>query len=354
MTNKQIKKFFWQFGIYGAVLGYLACDLFVFHGPLAQKLAAKDPQSAEAIAKAKTMGVVAQVFNHPITRSQVERAAHERLWRMGQHYGDLPANRQLLVRYAALDELIDHELLRVKAMAHAEKLILDPKDLDARVERFNRRFSGDEARLKAMKSQGIKDDQDLRDRIAAQMQQEAYIELKIQPLSEVTEEEAREWFEQNREAIANPEHRKLRHIFIPSLDVPKEEALPKLEAAKAALDSGEKDFATLARETSMDPASKNEGGELGWVTRERLPKDFADAVWPLPLNKPTLIETSIGLHLVEVLEQQPSQQRSFEEAKDEIMAALRSVKRREAIKDYRKALRQFEGHRVMVYHEMMR
>ena len=81
MTNKQLKKFLWQFGIYGGVLIYLSLDLFVFKGPLAKRIAAKDPQSAEAIAKAKAGGVVSQVFNHYTTRSQVERAARERLRR---------------------------------------------------------------------------------------------------------------------------------------------------------------------------------------------------------------------------------------------------------------------------------
>lgn len=354
MTNKQLKKALWQLGIYGGVLGYIACDLFVFHGPLAQKIDSKDPLSAKNIAAAKQRGVVARVFNHDITLGQVERAAHERLWRLGQKYDDFPKSQRKLLRYAALDDLIDHELLRIKAMAHAEKLILDPQTLDARVERFNRRFSGDKARLSAMKAQGIANDQDLRDRIAAQMQQEAYIELKIGPLSEVTEEEAKEWFDKNQQTLANPEHRHLRHIFLPSLDISKEDALPRLEAAKASLASGQADFATLAKEISHDPASKHQGGNLGWVNRQRLPEDFADAVWKLPANQPTLITTKIGWHLVELLGEQPAQTPSFDDARKGIVQSLQSVKRREAIKDYRKALRKWEGHRVAVYHDMMK
>lgn len=354
MTNKQLKKFFWQIGLYGCVLIYLACDLFVFNGPLAKSISARDPRSAEAIALAKAGGVVARVFNHSITRSQVERAARERLWRLGQIYEQLPANQQVLVRYAALDDLIDHELLRVKAMVHTEKLIVDPEEVDARVERFRRRFPSDETLTTGMRSQGIKDMQELRERIAAQMQQEAYIRLRINPQTKVTEQEAREWFEQNREAIANPEHRRLRHIFVPSLSMEKQIAMSQLANAKTALESGEVDFASLAREISQDPASRHEGGELGWVHRERLPEDFADAVWALPLKTPTIIESKIGWHLVEVLEHQALEGRRFDQAKEEIIAAIRSVKRREAIKQYRKDLREWEKHRVIIYHDMMK
>ena len=133
-----------------------------------------------------------------------------------------------------------------------------------------------------------------------------------------------------------------------------EQARLQLEAAAASLAAGEVDFATLAKELSQDPATRHDGGELGWVTRGRLAEDFAKAVWELPLNQATLIETTIGWHLVEVLGRQDRQERSFEEAKQEVITAMRSVKRREAIKKYRTTLREWEKHRVTIYHEMMK
>ena len=70
MTNKQLKKTFWQLGIYGLVLGYIACDLFVFEGPIAQKLDSKDPLSAKNIAEiaragADTFVAGSAIFNAP-------------------------------------------------------------------------------------------------------------------------------------------------------------------------------------------------------------------------------------------------------------------------------------------------
>jgi len=350
----KLRKSLWQLGIYGAVLAYIAGDLFLFHGPIARKVESRNPFNAESIEAAKARGIVAQVFNHPITRGQVERAVRERLWRTGQDYESLSANNQLVARYAALDELIDHELLRVKAMAHAEKLILDKADLDARVERFQRRFPSEDSMRKAMKSQGITDDQDLRDRIAAQMQQEAYVELKVGPLTQVTEDEAREWHAKNKAALAHPEQRHIRHIFLPSLSVKEEDARRQLQAALGSIGSGAATFEQLARSTSQDPASKGNGGDLGWVSRDRLPQDFAEKVFGLPTRQPTLVESRIGWHLVEILDQRPARERSFEEARAEVVAALEAVKRREAVRDYRKALRQFEGHRVLIHHEVMR
>jgi len=348
----KLTKSFWQLGIYGGVVAYIVADLFLFHGPIARKIDSRNPFSEQNIAADKSRGVVARVFNHTITRSQVERMAHERLWRIGKNYASLPAAKQRIARYAALDELIDHELLRVKAMAHAEELVLSDEDLDARVELFHRRFADDAGRIEAMKSQGIADEQELRERIAARMQQEAYVELKIGQLARVSEEEAREWYDQNRDSLAKPEQRQVRHLFLPSLDVKEADARQQLAAAKAAIESGTP-FGEAARETSLDPATKDKGGELGWLTRDRLPSDFAQAVFALPLNEPTLIDTRLGWHLVEVTDHRERRERPYEEAREEIVAALQAVKRREAAQDTRKALRRYEGHRVIIFHDMM-
>ena len=54
------------------------------------------------------------------------------------------------------------------------------------------------------------------------------------------------------------------------------------EAKKIAgrLKAGE-DFAKVAAETSKDPGSKAEGGDLGWFTKERMVPDFATAAFAM-------------------------------------------------------------------------
>lgn len=89
------------------------------------------------------------------------------------------------------------------------------------------------------------------------------------------------------------------------------------------------------------------------MSRDRLPEEFAEPVFSLALNKPALVRTRLGWHLVEVTARKPVEPRSFEEAKPEVLAALVSVKRAEAITEYRAALRQFEAAKIDVYHDMM-
>jgi parvulin-like peptidyl-prolyl isomerase len=346
-------RFSLRLAIYGMVVAWLAGDLFLFHGPLRRRIDRADPASAAAVRIAKSQGVVARVFNHQITRDQLERAVHERLWLEGKTPADLTPENLKLVRYAALDDLIDHELLRVKAKANAPRLRVGDEEVNERLSRLLGRFESRDAMESAMKAQGIANERDLRDRLAARIQQEKYVELKTGPLAAVTEDEARAWFEENRDKLALPERVRARHVFISTLERPEQEAKTMLETALADLTADKADFAALASRLSEDPASKSHGGDLGWMSRARLPEDFAGPVFALPPQSPALLRTRIGWHLVEVTGRKPAESRDFAQAKDEVFAALEAVKRREAAREYRSALRRFEAEKIDVYQDML-
>lgn len=328
----------------GLMLFYLAGDLLVWRGPLRRRLDGDEPPARE---------VVARVFDYPITRGQLERAVRERLWLEGKSLESLTPETRETARAAALEELTDHELLRAKAAANAPQLTVADEEIQARLSRFGARFDSPDELAGAMKSQGIARERDLRARLAARIQQEKYVESRIGPLARVTDAEARQWFDANRPQLAIPERIEARHLFIPTLDHPPEEAKAKLAAALTDLTAGKKDFATLASEVSEDPATKDSGGELGWMTRARLPADFAAAVFALALEQPALVRTRLGWHLVEVTGRKPAEPRTFEQAKPEILAALEAVKRQQAITEFRAALRQFEAAHIEVFAERL-
>ena len=114
-----------------------------------------------------------------------------------------------------------------------------------------------------------------------------------------------------------------------------------------------KDFPALAAELSGDPRTKAAGGNLGWLTKDRLPADFAAPLFALPLNRPALLRTKLGWHLAEVTARKPAEPRSFEDARGEVMAALEAVKRRDATRGFRKALRAQEGRYIEVFADMI-
>jgi len=184
-------KFSLRFAIYGVVLLYLIGDLFLFSGPLRKKIDSSKLDSATA----RELGICARVFNHNITLDQVDRAVAERL-----HFEDksppADAATRKLLRYAALDELIDHELLRVKVM-HNPEFTVNPAEIEARERIVAERFENQAAFENSLPAQGYTSLQAFRDHLAARIQQEKYIEARVAPLVAVNDEEVDEWLEKH-------------------------------------------------------------------------------------------------------------------------------------------------------------
>lgn len=324
---------------------YLIGDLLIFKGPLRHQFELLDPNSAASIARAKSRGVVARVFDQTITRSQLERAVSEKLWLEGKSLDSAtPADRK-----AALDELIDHELLRAGIAADEFQPVVSQQEIDERVRRLVGRFETKGALETAMKSQGIRDEEALKNRLAARIQQEKYIAAKTAATTAINDEEARVWYSANLEHLGHPERVEARHIFIPTLDHPQEKAKQKLDETLAILTEKKKDFATLAREVSLDPATRENGGNLGWMTRNRLPVDLSAPMFSLGIGEPTLIRSRLGWHLVEVTARKAAEPRAFEDAKPEVIAALEAMKRQAAIAGFRETLRKQEAGNILIF-----
>jgi len=329
-----------RFILCAAVLAYLGGDFFVFNGPLNRSIQTFHPDSPRSVAKAREEGIIARVHQRPILKSQLERAATEHLWLEGKSLASLPAEEQQAARKLALEELIERQLL-VNEMEKSKTVIdVADADVDERLKRLVDRFENKGELETSMKSQGISAEKDLRDRVAAQIRTERFIESRIAADVTVADDEAKKWHEANQQQLATPERLEARHIFIATLETPAEEAKKKLDEALAALTAKQKDFPTLAKELSQDPANKDAGGNLGWMTRQRLAPDFAEQIFSLAVNQPTLIRTKLGWHLVEVTNRKAAEPRTFEDAKAEITSALEAGKRREAVKAFRSKLRQ--------------
>jgi peptidyl-prolyl cis-trans isomerase C len=342
-----------RFRLHAAVcavaLLYLAGDLWAFNGPVKRWLTGFRPDSPRSIAKAKASGVVARVWFHPITRSQLDRAVRERLWLQGLDETEVPAGEHAALRRAALDELIDELLLRTEANRRGIEVKATEAEIDRAFQRFASRFEEGELDA-ALRGQGL-DRAELRQRLAARLEQEKALELCVGDAGKIEEAKAREWFAGHAAELGQPARLQARHVFLATLERKPDQAKRALDQALVDLSAGKKDFAALAAELSDDEATKAKGGELGWLVRDRLPADFADAVFALPESSPALVRTTLGWHLVEVTGRQPAKSRTFEDAREEIVAALETVKRRKAVAAFRSALREREAARIEVWLE---
>ena len=114
----------------------------------------------------------------------------------------------------------------------------------------------------------------------------------------VTDEALRAAYETEVEQSANESERRARHILIASA----EGALEKITDLKAQIVKGA-DFAELATRHSDDIASKDTGGDLGFVPKGTFAPEFEQALDKLAINSVSEpVKTQYGYHLIELLE----------------------------------------------------
>ncbi|HWL71057.1 MAG TPA: peptidylprolyl isomerase [Geminicoccus sp.] len=93
------------------------------------------------------------------------------------------------------------------------------------------------------------------------------------------------------------------------------------EAAKeiiARLDQGEA-FAEVAKSTSKDPGSAQQGGELGWFTRDKMVPEFSTAAFAMEPGSYSKepVQSQFGYHVI-LLEEKRSREPSLEEMREEL------------------------------------
>ncbi|MGY2049381.1 peptidylprolyl isomerase [Methylobacterium sp. JK268] len=126
----------------------------------------------------------------------------------------------------------------------------------------------------------------------------------------VTQEAAHKLYDDTVKTMKPEEEVHARHILVDN------EADAKKIAARI---KGGEDFAKVAAETSKDPGSKAEGGDLGWFTKERMVPAFAEAAFKLEPGKVSdPVKTQFGWHVIKVEEKRAKPVPSFDEMKEQI------------------------------------
>jgi peptidyl-prolyl cis-trans isomerase C len=136
---------------------------------------------------------------------------------------------------------------------------------------------------------------------------------------------------------------KVRQILIPfegSVARPASGAAMSEAEAKAKADAlvarlrGGADFASVARQESADPNSREQGGDLGELTRGMLPDEIANPVFALqPSGISDPVRSRIGFHIFKV---ESKSLRSFDEMKPYLEQQGEKIEAEQIIEDLRK------------------
>ncbi|MFV2029553.1 SurA N-terminal domain-containing protein [Neisseria sp. S1] len=135
-----------------------------------------------------------------------------------------------------------------------------------------------------------------------------YVELNMKDLADkqaVSEEEIKKAFEQEKTS-AQPQ-REVAHIFFPVAqdadEATRKAAEAEAEKVLAQVKAKPADFAVLAKQYSKDPASADNGGNLGYVKKDGgLGAAFENSAFSLPKDEVSgVVKTEYGYHIIKVL-----------------------------------------------------
>ncbi|WP_446831537.1 SurA N-terminal domain-containing protein [Candidatus Foliamicus sp.] len=154
-----------------------------------------------------------------------------------------------------------------------------------------------------------------------------YIEVnanQLPGLSEITEQDALEWYERNRDQFISPAQRRSSHILLEASPEGDQDVLARAEQVVTRLDAGE-DFAALAAELSEDKGSALAGGDLGWIEPGGFEPEFEDALFALqePGDYTAPVQSQFGYHIIRLDGVRGGDIAPFESAREDVLADLR-------------------------------
>jgi foldase protein PrsA len=175
-------------------------------------------------------------------------------------------------------------------------------------------------------------EQDIMLRVKLDLLSNKIREKVIKDKNKVTDAQIKDFYEKNKERFAQPERRDLRIVLTKGED--------KAGQAKTALDGGS-GWKSVAKEYSIDEASKSQGGKLPAQAEGTLEKALDEAVFKAKKGRISgPVKTQFGWYVFEVEKVQKASQQTLEQAKETIRQTLQSQNQQKAldkfVEDFRK------------------
>lgn len=232
-------------------------------------------------------------------------------------------NAKLTEMYGAdiLDSLISNKVIEMEA--EKKKVKVTGNEIDEELTKLQESYGGEEAFASALEQNKVS-----MDRIREDIETYLLAEKMIEPSIDVTDEEMKKYFEENKDTFDQKEQVKASHILV------KDEATAK--KVKKELDNG-KDFAELAKEYSTDSSNATKGGDLGYFGKGEMAEEFEKAAFAMEINKVSEpVKTEFGYHIIKVTDKKAAKPAKFEDHKKEIKESLFDQKVQEAYPDWLK------------------
>lgn len=241
----------------------------------------------------------------------------------------------------ALQQAIVRELLFQEAVRR--KIAADDAQVEQTYNEARVRFKDDKAWEAMLKGQGW-DPQTFRNELRVHHTIQALLaKVAEEAQIQATDQEAQAFYDSHPAVFDAGERVRASHILVRipegAAGAGKEEVRKKADALLQRVRAKE-DFAALARQSSEDPGSAKNGGDLGAFGRGQMVPPFEQAAFALkPGEVSGIVETPFGFHIIKVTERIPARKLAFAEVKDRLKLEMAQQKRQRAQQSFVNSLR---------------
>jgi peptidyl-prolyl cis-trans isomerase SurA len=251
------------------------------------------------------------------------------------------AQRASALRREILDRLVDERLIIQQA---AElKLSVSSEDVDRSIEQIKRENGGlTDAQLSAELVKAGQSMASYRQEIKKQILRYRVLNIAVGSKVTVSDNDVQSYYDGH---MKSGDHVQVRasHIFLAlpenadavTLKGKEKLAAELLERAR----SGE-DFAKLAKEFSQDPATREEGGDLGYFGRDMLPKPIEEMVFAMKIGEVRgPVRADRGFHVIKLVDRRTKEVKPLADVKEELRGQLRQKEMERQTKNFLSDLR---------------
>ena len=276
--------------------------------------------------------VLARVNGEQVERWEFDNAVKRMEARAG---GPVPPDKRDEVLRGVLDQLVAYHLLAQES--RARKLAIADADVDARLAEIRKSFPTEEAFTQGIAAQGLTLAQ-LKAQAKTSLEVAKVIDTEVNSKVAVQDAEVAAYYQQNLERFKQGDSVHAAHILIgmPQNATPEQKAEAKTRAAAVlkTIKAGG-DFATLARASSQDTGSAQNGGDLGFFPKGQMTPAFEEAAFKLkPGTVSGLVETPFGFHIIKVSERRAPRTAPFTEASGQIKEFLTQGQREQKLEQF--------------------